>query len=92
MRRAAKVDDNQPDIVKAFRGLGWSVLIVSQLKRCCDLFVSKNGRTVAVEIKDGSKVPSRRKLTEGETEFRDSWQGEWRLVESVDDVIELNEN
>jgi len=53
-RRAAKVDDNQSEIVKAFRGLGFTVLIISQLKNCCDIFVSKYGRTIAIEIKDGS--------------------------------------
>ena len=40
-RRAAKVDSNQSQIVKAFRGLGWYVLIISQLKNCCDIIVSK---------------------------------------------------
>ncbi|SEO78296.1 hypothetical protein SAMN05216316_1086 [Nitrosovibrio sp. Nv6] len=33
-RRAAKVDTNQPEIVDAFRKMGCSVLIISQLKRC----------------------------------------------------------
>ena len=90
MRLAARIDANQPEIVKAFRSLGWSVLIISQLKNCFDILVSKNGRTVAVEIKDGSKPPSARKLTEGEQEFKDGWQGEYRIIESVDDVIKLN--
>ena len=89
-RRDARVDTNQSEIVRAFRKLGWSVLIISQLKNCCDLFVSKNGRTIAIEIKDGNKPPSQRKLTDGEIEFRDNWQGEWMLIESVDDVRELN--
>jgi Holliday junction resolvase len=89
MRRAARVDDNQPEIVEAFRRLGWSVLIISQLKNCCDIFVSKNGRTVAVEIKDGSKPPSKRKLTEGEAEFKKDWQGEYTIIESIEDVFSL---
>ena len=88
-RRAAKVDDNQPEIVKQFRKLGWYVFIVSQLKNCCDIMVSKGGRTIAIEIKDGSKPPSARKLSAGESTFRDNWQGEWALVESVDDIIKL---
>jgi len=90
LRRAARIDANQPEIVKAFRSLGWSVLIISQLKNCFDILVSKNGRTVAVEIKDGSKPPSARKLTEGEQEFKDGWQSEYVIIESVDDVIKLN--
>ena len=88
-RRAAKVDANQAEIVKTFRALGWYVLIISQLKNCCDIIVSKNGRTIAVEIKDGSKPPSQRKLSTGELKFKNEWQGEYLLVESIDDVLEI---
>lgn len=42
-----------------------------------------------VEIKDSSKPPSARKLSEGEQSFRDTWQGEWRLVESENDVLSI---
>jgi len=91
-RRAARVDSNQPEIVKTFRSLGWSVLIISQLKNCCDIIVSKNGRTIAVEIKDGEKPPSKQKLTDGETGFKESWQGEYKLITCVDDVINIKNN
>ena len=90
MRRAARIDDNQTEIVKTFKMLGWSVLIIAQLKNCCDIMVAKNGHTIAVEIKDGKKVESRRKLTPGEADFRDEWKGHWELVESIDDVLKLN--
>ena len=88
-RRAAKVDSNQSEIVKTFRKLGWYVLIISQLKKCCDIIVSKGGRTIAVEIKDGEKSPSQRALTEGEVKFREEWQGEYALIESIEDVEAL---
>lgn len=88
-RRAARVDDNQPEIVKAFRDLGWYVLIISQLKNCCDIMVSKNGRTIAVEIKDGSKPPSKQKLSSGELKFKDEWQGEYLLITCIDDVLNI---
>lgn len=90
-RRAARTDDNQSDIVKHFRKLGWSVLIISQLKNCCDLIVAKNGKTFAIEVKDGTKPPSQRKLTEGEQKFFDSWNGEWCIIESIEQVNKLNE-
>ena len=90
MRRSARVDENQPEIVSAFRTLGWAVLIISQLKNCCDIFVSKNGRTIAVEIKDGTKPKSKQKLTEGEISFKNEWQGEYAIVTSIDDVIKIN--
>ena len=90
MMRNARVDRNQPEIVKVFRGLGWSVLIISQLKNCADIVVSKNGRTIIIEIKDGEKTPSQQKLTEGELKFKNEWQGEYMLVNCIDDVINLN--
>tara|TARA_R110000850_G_scaffold160756_1_gene285169 strand:- start:188 stop:571 length:384 start_codon:yes stop_codon:yes gene_type:complete len=89
-RRAARVDDNQSEVVACFRRLGWSVLIISQLKNCCDIIVAKGGETIAIEIKDGNKPPSARKLSEGEQKFKDNWLGRWELVASVDDVIKLN--
>lgn len=89
-RRAARTDDNQTEVVELFRKLGWYVLIVSQLKNCCDLIVSKNGRTFAVEIKDGNKPASARKLSAGEKKFKDEWQGNYALVEAVEDVMRVN--
>lgn len=90
-RRAAKTDDNQKEVVSLFRKLGWYVLIVSQLKNCCDIIVSKGGATYAIEIKDGKKPPSSRKLSEGEEKFKNEWLGEWRLVETNEDVLRINE-
>lgn len=90
-RRAARKDDNHVEIVRTFRTLGFSVLDVAQLKNCCDIFVSKSGQTCAIEVKDGLKPPSARKLSEGEETFRDTWRGKWALIESVDDAIKLDE-
>ena len=89
-RRAAKVDDNQKQVVALFRKLGWYVLIISQLKNCCDMIVSKNNITIAIEIKDGKKPPSQRALSEGEIKFFDEWQGLYELVICDDDVININ--
>lgn len=89
--RAAKVDANQPEIVKLFRKLGWYVLIISQLKNCCDIIVSKRGQTIAIEIKDGSKPPSARKLSDGEEKFQKEWQGEYRIVICLEDVYKISQ-
>lgn len=89
LRRAARIDANQPEIVKTFRKLGWYVLIISQLKNCCDIIVSKSGRTIAVEIKDGAKPPSAQKLTDGELKFKEEWQGEYRLINCIEDIFKL---
>lgn len=87
--RAAKVDSNQPEIVKAFRDMGCSVKIVSQLKGFCDVIIGKHKINVLVEVKDGTLVPSKRRLTKDEQTFFDSWLGWAEVVESVDDAIAL---
>ena len=42
-----------------------------------------------VEIKDGEKDPSARKLTKDEEEFWSSWKGEIHKIETEDEAIEL---
>ena len=88
----SKIDSNHPEIVQAFRALGWYILSTAPLKAACDLMVIRNGRVIAVEIKDGSLSPSKRKLSEGEAKFRHNWcinGGEYALITSVDDVLTL---
>jgi hypothetical protein len=51
-----------------------------------DLAVGLYGRTVLVEVKDGRKPPSARKLTPDEDRFRRGWKGYYAIVESLDDV------
>lgn len=88
--RACRVDANHKEIVDHFRLLGWSVLDIHNLKNCCDIIVSKDYITIVVEIKDGSKPPSARKLTKGEQKFFSEWQGHKAIVKSVEEVDELN--
>ena len=92
MMRNAKVDRNQPEIVKAFRDLGWSVLIISQLKNCADIIVSKKNATIVIEIKDGEKPISAQKLTTGELKFKEMWHGQYKIVNCIAHVIEINKN
>lgn len=92
--RGNRTDSNQTEIVKHFRAWGCSVLIIADLKNCCDVIVAKHGRTIAVELKDGVKPKSARKLTPGEIKFEEGWLGAWRLVQSIKDadnvISELN--
>lgn len=88
--RAGRVDANQPEIVAAFRRLGCTVAITSNVRGGFpDIVVGINGLNILVEIKDGSKVPSARKLTKDEQIFHDNWKGHAVVVESVDDVVAL---
>ncbi len=87
MRRAAKVDDNQPEIVAAFRQMGCQVQPLHAVgSGCPDLAVSTSGRTYMVEVKDGSKSPSRRALTPDQQVWHACWQDEVYIVETVEQV------
>ncbi len=88
-RRAAKVDNNQQEVVAKFRQLGFSVLHTHQLKNCVDIIVARDKLTATIEIKDGSLAPSARKLSEGEMKFKEDWKGLYFLCESIEDVLKI---
>ena len=68
MRRARRVDANLSGIVQAYRALGCKVHVTNA---AWDLTVQYGGVTDCVEVKDGSKSPSRRKLTPAEQKLHD---------------------
>lgn len=90
MHRAAKVDANQSAIVNALRKMGASVQHMHQLGQGApDLAVGYRGVNLFLEVKDGSKPPSKRKLTPDEVEWHEAWQGQVSIVESVEDAVAL---
>jgi hypothetical protein len=89
MRRAMRVDANQEQIVSALRARGAGVRVISQGDGIPDLLVGYKGFTILMEVKDGQKVPSARKLTPAEQKFFDDWQGGMLvIVNSVDEALE----
>ncbi len=91
MRLRARVDANHGQIVAALRQMGASVFDASRMGRGCpDLLVGFRGETYLVEVKDGEKVKSARKLTPAQVSFREVWRGRPAVtVESVDDAVRL---
>lgn len=88
MRRAAKVDGNQPEIVKALRAVGATVRDLSGVGQGCpDLLVGYRGRNVLIEVKDPSQPPNKRKLTPDQAEFHALWRGQVIVVESPEAAI-----
>lgn len=88
MRRAARVDENQSDIVAALRAIGSTVRVISQGDGIPDLLVGFMGKTILLEVKDGKKPPSARKLTPAEQKFFDEWRGgSLAIVNTVDEAI-----
>lgn len=66
LRRAARVDANQADLVREFRGLGGLWVPAGHP---IDAWCGWRGRWLAVEVKDGNKPPSRQKLTDDQIDF-----------------------
>lgn len=90
MRRAAKIDDNQPEIVAALRKLGASVQILSAVGQGCpDILCGFRGKNILLEIKDGNKVVSAQKLTPDQVDWHRRWQGQKAVVNSVDAAIQV---
>lgn len=88
MRRAAKVDDNHAEIRRAYRHLGCTVKDTHMIGQGFpDMIVALFGFNELVEVKDGSKIPSKRKLTPDEIEFHNTWNSKVWIIESVDDVV-----
>ena len=88
-RYAAKVDDNQDEIVAALRGVGASVLLLHRVgEGCPDTLVGFRGDDFLIEIKDGNKIPSARKLTKHQVKFHAEWRGSpVHVVKNVDEAL-----
>lgn len=87
--RAKRTDANHAAIVKAFRALGCSVASTAGIgDGFPDLVVSrhKDGPAWLVEVKDGSKPPSARKLTEDQIKFHGAWKGKIFVCKSLVEV------
>jgi hypothetical protein len=84
MRRAAKIDDTQPPIVRTLRQIGASVQSIAAVgEGCPDLLVGYHGMNLLMECKsaDGDFTPK-----------QVIWHNEWRgrkvaTVRSVGDAI-----
>ena len=73
MKRNAKVDKNQPEIVKALKAHGAQVLLTHQIKNAFDILVGFRGELFIMEIKNPEYLPkiydrerSEKQLSEGE--------------------------
>lgn len=90
MGYARRTDANQAEIVKVFRSMGCSVAVTSMVSNGFpDLIIARNGVNILIEVKDGSKNPSARKLTDDEADFHEKWKGSIYIVESIDDAIKV---
>jgi len=91
-RRAAKVDENQGELVEALRRMGAAVEITSSVHGGFpDVVVGLNGVSVLVEVKDGSLAPSRRRLTPAQQVVHGRFHGAITVIETLDQAVALIE-
>lgn len=83
-------DANHTEVVDALHQIGASVLDLADVGGGCpDLLVGYRGVNFLLEVKDGNKPPSARKLTKAEQKFFLDWRGLIDIVSSAQGAIEL---
>lgn len=89
MRRAAKTDNNQAELVKGLRKIGAKVFPTHTVgKGFPDLVVAFGGHNWLVEVKDPEKPPSGRKLTKDEATFFDLWTAPVFVIHTVEEFLD----
>ena len=85
MRRAARVDANQAEIVEALRQVGASVQLLHRVGGGCpDILVGYRGQNWLMEI----KLPTGR-VRQGQREWHQQWRGHVAVVYSVGDALRV---
>jgi hypothetical protein len=89
--RAARTDANQAEVVKALLDAGCVVTLLHRVgSGCPDLLCWNGERFVMVEVKDGAKPPSARKLTPEQEAWHAAHEGApVYVVSSVGEAIEV---
>jgi hypothetical protein len=80
-------DANHGEVSDDLRAAGWSVLDLAKHGVSVDLVVGKPFFAALVEIKDGSKPASARKLTLAELELKANWEGPYIVALSGEDAL-----
>lgn len=87
MRRDAKIDGTQKEIVAALKNLGFSVLSLAPMgKGVPDLVVARGGKTWMIEVKNPDK---KWKLTAAQKKFHGIWKDNIFIFESANDITLL---
>lgn len=86
-----KTDKNHKQIIDAIRKIPGATVFSTHTvgKGFPDIVMGYRGFNYLIEIKDGSKPPSQRKLTKDETRFHQGWAGDIRIVSCIDDILKI---
>ncbi len=92
MRRAAHIDQTQPAIVSALRGVGCSVLSLAGIGEfdVPDILVAVNEhRTFLAELKTPGRENTHPRRLATQAEWRLRWKGETHVLRTVDEALAL---
>ena len=90
MRYHPRLDANHHEIVDTLRSAGASVQSLASVGGgCLDILVGWRGANYLMEIKDGNKPPSARKLTEKEALWWNTWKGQKAIVENGQEALRV---
>jgi len=91
MRRAAKVDANQTQVTSALRAAGAKVESLAAVgKGVPDLLCQYEGAFYLIEVKDGQKPPSQRKLTDDQVKWHSEWKSAFLgVVENPEQALKF---
>jgi Holliday junction resolvase len=81
MRRAAKRDANETEIIKALRQIGATVQPINAADTP-DLLIGYQGINYLMEVKT-----EKGKLKPGQIDWHDNWRGQCAVVRSVDEAF-----
>ena len=86
-----KTDRNHAEIIKALRKIsGISVFSTHAIgKGFPDIVIGYKDKNYLIEIKDGTKPPSARKLTIDEVKFHDGWKGQVDIICDIDELLKI---
>lgn len=82
MRRAAKIDANQHELVEALKRIGARCYFIG---KPLDLLVGFRGRNILLEVKNAE---GKDRLTREQEEFISTWNGELHVCRTVDEAID----
>jgi hypothetical protein len=86
-----RTDSNHAEIIKALRKIpNLSVFSTHEVgKGFPDIVIGYKGINYLIEIKDGNKPPSARKLTPDEVKFHQDWNGQISIIKNLDELLQI---
>lgn len=88
--KAARIDANQPSIVRSLRQAGATVQSLVEIgSGCPDILIGFRGKCFVAEIKDWKQPPSKQRLTPMEKKWHQEWQGQIAVIKTADEALKL---